>query len=97
MERGGGTAGASFRMRWSPPCARSRRELGDVDTSAWRWTLTWLEGRPVVELDDGTTLRYDPGFRRGRRARSANERRQLSVDGGFLLASSANSASFSAQ
>jgi hypothetical protein len=21
-----------------------------------RWTLTWLEGRPVVELDDGTTL-----------------------------------------
>jgi hypothetical protein len=35
-------------------------ELGDTDTSAWRWTLTWLEGRPVVELDDGTTLRYDP-------------------------------------
>lgn len=23
----------------------------------WRWTLTWLEGRPVVELDDGTTIR----------------------------------------
>jgi hypothetical protein len=21
-----------------------------------RWTLTWLEGRPVVELDDGTTV-----------------------------------------
>ena len=36
------------------------RELADVDTSAWRWTLTWLEGRPVVELDDGTTLRLDP-------------------------------------
>ena len=36
------------------------RELVDVDTSAWRWTLTWLEGRPVVELDDGTTLRLDP-------------------------------------
>jgi hypothetical protein len=35
-------------------------ELADVDTSTWRWTLTWLEGRPVVELDDGTTLRYDP-------------------------------------
>ena len=28
-----------------------------VDTSAWRWTLTWLERRPVVELDDGTTIR----------------------------------------
>jgi hypothetical protein len=21
-----------------------------------RWTLTWLEGRPIAELDDGTTL-----------------------------------------
>ena len=25
----------------------------------WRWTLTWLENRPVVELDDGTVIRYD--------------------------------------
>lgn len=32
-------------------------ELDGVDTSTWRWTLTWLEGRPVVELDDGTTIR----------------------------------------
>ena len=22
--------------------------------------LTWLEGKPVVQLDDGTTLRFDP-------------------------------------
>lgn len=35
-------------------------ELAGVATTGWRWTLTWLEGRPVVELDDGTTLRYDP-------------------------------------
>lgn len=35
-------------------------ELEGVDTSGWRWTLTWLEGRPVVELDDGTALHYDP-------------------------------------
>lgn len=35
-------------------------ELAGVDTTGWRWTLTWLEGRPIVELDDGTTLRYDP-------------------------------------
>ena len=35
-------------------------ELVDLDTSAWRWTLTWLEGRPVVELDDGTVIRLDP-------------------------------------
>ncbi|HWM33523.1 MAG TPA: hypothetical protein VNR36_04720 [Pseudolysinimonas sp.] len=40
--------------------AEVETELADVDTAAWRWTLTWLEGRPVVELDDGTTLRYDP-------------------------------------
>jgi hypothetical protein len=35
-------------------------EFTDIDTTAWRWTLTWLEGRPVVELDDGTVLTYDP-------------------------------------
>lgn len=28
------------------------------DTAHWRWTLTWLEGRPVVELDaTGETVR----------------------------------------
>ncbi|MHA6694436.1 hypothetical protein [Homoserinimonas sp. A520] len=32
-------------------------DLAGVDTNQWRWTLTWLEGRPVVELDDGTTIR----------------------------------------
>lgn len=35
-------------------------DLAGLDTTGWRWTLTWLEGRPVVELDDGTTLRLDP-------------------------------------
>ena len=34
-------------------------ELVDRDTGQWRWTLTWLEGKPVVELDDGTTIRYN--------------------------------------
>ena len=29
----------------------------DAGVKSWRWTLTWLEGRPVVELDDGTTIR----------------------------------------
>jgi hypothetical protein len=32
----------------------------DVDSATWRWTLTYLEGRPVVELDDGTVIRYSP-------------------------------------
>ncbi len=31
-----------------------------VDPSSWRWTLTWLEGRAVAELDDGTVLHHDP-------------------------------------
>jgi hypothetical protein len=31
----------------------------DVDTAGWNWTLTWLEGKPVVELDDGTVIRYN--------------------------------------
>jgi hypothetical protein len=32
-------------------------QLAEIDTSQWRWTLTWLEGRPVAELDDGTVVR----------------------------------------
>ncbi|NYF11056.1 hypothetical protein HDC94_002212 [Leifsonia sp. AK011] len=34
-------------------------ELAGIDTTGWRWTLTWLEGRPVAELDDGTVVRVD--------------------------------------
>jgi hypothetical protein len=30
-----------------------------VDATEWRWTLTWLEGRPVCELDDGTLVTVD--------------------------------------
>ncbi|PPL20517.1 hypothetical protein [Microterricola pindariensis] len=30
-----------------------------VDRATWRWTLTWLENKPVLELDDGTVIRYD--------------------------------------
>ncbi len=32
-------------------------QLAHLDTAQWRWTLTWLEGRPVAELDDGTVIR----------------------------------------
>jgi hypothetical protein len=31
----------------------------DVDARGWRWTLTWLERRPVLELDDGTFITYN--------------------------------------
>ncbi|HWL61024.1 MAG TPA: hypothetical protein VNQ48_09100 [Microbacteriaceae bacterium] len=27
-----------------------------IDTTGWRWTLTWLERRPIAELDDGTRV-----------------------------------------
>lgn len=30
-------------------------------TADWRWTLTWLEGKPVLELDNGITITYRPG------------------------------------
>jgi hypothetical protein len=30
-------------------------------TSGWGWTLTYLEDRPIVELDDGTRIRLVPG------------------------------------
>ncbi|OUV16050.1 MAG: hypothetical protein CBC58_04710 [Cellulomonadaceae bacterium TMED98] len=32
-------------------------ELTEDERQSKRWTLTWLEGRAVVELDDGPTLR----------------------------------------
>jgi hypothetical protein len=31
-----------------------------VDASTRRWTLTFLEGKPIVELDDGTSIHLDP-------------------------------------
>ncbi|MCX7522221.1 hypothetical protein OSC27_08015 [Microbacterium sp. STN6] len=40
----------------------AEEELAAVDaqTANWRWTLTWLENKPVIELDDGTVIRYNP-------------------------------------
>lgn len=33
----------------------------DQGTSGWGWTLTYLEDRPIVDLDDGTRIRLVPG------------------------------------
>ncbi len=30
-------------------------------TTGWGWTLTYLEDRPIVDLDDGTRIRLVPG------------------------------------
>lgn len=35
--------------------------LSEADGQMLRWTLTWLEGNPVLELDDGTVIRYSGG------------------------------------
>ncbi|MCU1425186.1 MAG: uncharacterized protein JWM51_1477 [Microbacteriaceae bacterium] len=55
--------GGAVPDRLAPPVVLAIRDvesqLAEVDTSQWRWTLTWLEGRPVVELDDGTVIRVD--------------------------------------
>ena len=34
---------------------RVLRDL-EADTEGWGWTLTFLEGEPVVTLDDGTVI-----------------------------------------
>jgi len=39
--------------------ARVEDDVAGHDTSGWHWTLTWLEGRPVVTLDDGTVVTLD--------------------------------------
>ena len=31
-------------------------QRAEAETASWRWTLTWLESQPVVELDDGTKI-----------------------------------------
>ncbi|GAA2023951.1 hypothetical protein GCM10009819_03490 [Agromyces tropicus] len=31
-------------------------EADTTDGVGRHWTLTWLEGRPIAELDDGTTV-----------------------------------------
>ncbi|AGW41578.1 hypothetical protein O159_15270 [Leifsonia xyli subsp. cynodontis DSM 46306] len=58
----GEQAPASLPAVVSDAVAAVERELAatGVETDGWRWTLTWLEGEPVVELDDGTVIRYDP-------------------------------------
>ena len=30
-----------------------------VVPATWGWTLTFLEGKPIVELDDGTSIHLD--------------------------------------
>jgi hypothetical protein len=38
-------------------------ELAEADqpTDGWSWTLTYLERKPIVDLDDGTRIRMSDG------------------------------------
>ncbi len=36
--------------------AETEAALSADEAATLRWTVTWLEGRPVVELDNGTIL-----------------------------------------
>lgn len=61
MQLGGrfsvGQAPATLPEALREKIAELEATLSDEQASTLRWTLTWLEGRPVVELDDGRTLR----------------------------------------
>ncbi len=37
------------------PLSEAELALGDAAAGA-TWTLTWLEGRPIATLDDGTSV-----------------------------------------
>lgn len=61
MQLGGrfsvGQAPATLPESLREKIAELEATLSDEQASTLRWTLTWLEGRPVVELDDGRMLR----------------------------------------
>ena len=57
----GGDAPASLPPVVREAIAAEERALVDLgaDTTGWGWTLTYLEGSPNVECDDGTRIRLD--------------------------------------
>lgn len=44
-------------MRAAIRSVEAELAVSDVPTAGWAWTLTYLEGAPIVELDDGTRIR----------------------------------------
>jgi len=51
-----GQAPASLTVDLRDQIAAVESGLDDQEKATLRWTLTWLEGRPIVELDNGVTL-----------------------------------------
>ena len=52
-----GTPPSSLPAELTQRIAEVERGLSDEERSTLRWTLTWLENRPVVELDNAVVLR----------------------------------------
>jgi hypothetical protein len=48
-------------MRASIRAVEEELRSSGQDTRGWGWTLTYLEDRPLVDLDDGTRVRMVPG------------------------------------
>jgi hypothetical protein len=61
MQLGGrfsvGMAPSSLPASLREAIAATEADLNEDERATLRWTLTWLEGRPVVELDNGVLLR----------------------------------------
>lgn len=43
-----------------PEIRQIEEALTDDERKTLRWTLTWLEGRPIVTLDNGVEVGKDP-------------------------------------
>jgi hypothetical protein len=48
-------------MRASVHAVEEELRASGSDVTGWGWTLTYLEGRPIVDLDDGTRIRLVEG------------------------------------
>ncbi|MEO8907658.1 MAG: hypothetical protein ABI310_06225 [Microbacteriaceae bacterium] len=46
-------------VRFAVSSVEEELDALDAETSTWRWTLTWLENNPEIELDDGTRIQYN--------------------------------------
>lgn len=52
-------ASVSDAVRQAVARVEAELEADGIDAVGWRWTLTWLERRATVELDDGTVVREE--------------------------------------
>lgn len=52
----GGALPRGLSAEWEPQIRAAESSLTDEERASLRWTLTWLEGRPVFTLDNGLRL-----------------------------------------